>query len=473
MQIELFPTFSGRSIRYHRFQEEELGQLRASLPIKELAALLPSTKTDVGAKPWFDNEGKIALQFLKIYEDCSDEKLLARLNRDWGLQLFCGIQLQETECIKDKNLLWQIRKLVSQHLDIDKFQSILIQHWKGDMKNTHIGMSDATCYESYIKYPTDVNLLWDCISWLDKSMRIYCKLLKLRLPRNKFLDHKKKQLNYARRRKKFKKLEKRRRGELLKLLNKILFQFDGVISCWQDQVQKGQSDSCLMLQGDLDKIMLIGKIYEQQRFHYDYPSESVPNRIVSLYKPYLRPIIRGKESSGGKRVEFGAKVNTWQVDGLNFIEHLSFSAFHEGNRLKQGIAFHHKHFGKLRQLGADAIYATNKNRAYVKALNIATCFKPKGRRTINPTIRQQEDVARKTIGSIRATVLEGSYGNDKNHYTLKKVKARTEANEKAWIFFGMMTANAVKIAKRKLAIIAKSKKAKPPEINSEQLNLVA
>ena len=71
MQTELFPTQSGRSIRYIIFQKEELGQLRVSLPIKELAALLPSPKSNAGSKPWFDNEGKIALQFLKIYEDLS------------------------------------------------------------------------------------------------------------------------------------------------------------------------------------------------------------------------------------------------------------------------------------------------------------------------------------------------------------------------------------------------------------------
>jgi len=35
-----------------------------------------------------------------------------------------------------------------------------------------------------------------------------------------------------------------------------------------------------------------------------------------------------------KKVEFGAKVNTIQIDGFNFIEHLSFNAFNEGTRLK-------------------------------------------------------------------------------------------------------------------------------------------
>ena len=52
------------------------------------------------------------------------------------------------------------------------------------------------------------------------------------------------------------------------------------------------------------------------------------------------------------------------------------------------------------------------------------------------------------IGKQRATVLEGSFGNEKNHYLLQKVKAANQANEIIWIFFGIMTCNAVQIAKR-------------------------
>ena len=74
----------------------------------------------------------------------------------------------------------------------------------------------------------------------------------------------------------------------------------------------------------------------QQRTMFETGEDKVPNRIVSLDKDYIRPIIRGKET---KRVEFGAKVNMIQVDGLNFIEHLNFEAFHEGNRLKSGFIY--------------------------------------------------------------------------------------------------------------------------------------
>ncbi len=55
---------------------------------------------------------------------------------------------------------------------------------------------------------------------------------------------------------------------------------------------------------------------------------------------------------------------------------------------------------------------------------------------------------RSALSTIRATVLEGSFGNEKNHYLLSKVKAKTRATEIAWIFFGMMTANASIISKR-------------------------
>ncbi len=71
---------------------------------------------------------------------------------------------------------------------------------------------------------------------------------------------------------------------------------------------------------------------------------SIPEQIVSIDKNYIRPIIRGKET---KKVEFGAKVNMIQADGINFIEHLDFNAFNEGTRLISSIRFARTLFGKV------------------------------------------------------------------------------------------------------------------------------
>jgi len=52
------------------------------------------------------------------------------------------------------------------------------------------------------------------------------------------------------------------------------------------------------------------------------------------------------------------------------------------------------------------------------------------------------------ITNERATLLEGSFGKEKEHYHLKKIKARTKETETLWIFFGIHTANALEIGRR-------------------------
>jgi hypothetical protein len=79
---------------------------------------------------------------------------------------------------------------------------------------------------------------------------------------------------------------------------------------------------------------ILKKVYQQQKEIFT-TGKSVPDRIVSIAKSYLRPIVRGKEV---KQVEFGAKVNKIQIDGINFIEHIEFRVFNEGTRLVNSIS---------------------------------------------------------------------------------------------------------------------------------------
>lgn len=82
-------------------------------------------------------------------------------------------------------------------------------------------------------------------------------------------------------------------------------------------------------------------VYFQQQTKFDDSEAKIKGRIVSLYKPYIRPIVRGKEI---KKTEFGAKVHSFQVDGITFIEHFSFNAFNEGTRLKSTLALAESYF---------------------------------------------------------------------------------------------------------------------------------
>ena len=151
-------------------------------------------------------------------------------------------------------------------------------------------------------------------------------------------------------------------------------------------------------------------------------------------------IVRGKET---KSVEFGARVNMIRIAGINFIEYLSFSAFHKGIRLPQCVAKQQKMFDRrVSLLAADSIYATNSNRKFCSKRHITKGFVRNGRAGKD---EEPLKLKRSVLSKERATGLEGSFSTEKQHYGLQKVKARTEATEILWIFFGIHTANAVRM----------------------------
>jgi IS5 family transposase len=429
--------FSDKELLNQNFLRTDLGQLFQAIPFEELANKIPSPKhaqSGRGCKPWFDVKGGIALQILKHYHNLSDQLLLERINTDWSMQMFCGICLGPAERIEDKNIVSSWRVYLAAHIEIKELQQVLAKHWKPHMSQTHIGSQDATCYESGVRYPTDIKLLWECSQDLFDLLQRQRKNLRLRKSRVKFSKQRQVFMNYQKLRKKSKRKEKKLRKFLLKLLLRLLNAY----------AELSEKHTIVLSNRKQKRLKDIVTVYEQQHQRAYGPADTViEDRIVSLYKSYVRPIVRGKES---KPVEFGAKVNKLQVDGISFIEYLSFDAFNESTRYKEGIFLQRKYFGKCTHHSADAIYATNANRKYASSQGIQTNFVPKGKQKMEHV--EQSEQIRSILNKNRSTVLEGSFGNEKNHYMLNKSRARTEQTEIAWIFFGMMTSNASIITKR-------------------------
>ena len=155
-------------------------------------------------------------------------------------------------------------------------------------------------------------------------------------------------------------------------------------------------------------------------------------------------------------MEFGAKVNNIQIDGISFIEHHSFEAFNEGVRLQECIEYQQELTGvKVTRVGADTIYANNDNRRYCTENGITTCFVRKGPKPKD----ENTDIstARRIIGTLRSTAMEGSFGNQKQHYSVGRIAARNSRSETLLLFFGIHMANAATLAARQLAIEEKEK----------------
>ena len=434
-------------IQMQAFYHTSLGQLYQAIPFDELSRQIPKPKRAVsakGCKPWFDVKGGIALQVLKSYYRISDAILIEQLNGNWQMQMFCGILLQHGEQIKDKDIVGRWRGYLARHLDTDKLQISCVQHWKPYMQHVHTGFTDATVFESYIEYPTDAKLLWKSCTHVFDMIKAARKKAKLRDTRIKHDKRKTQWLSFAKRKKK----SKRQNKKICKLLLKYL---QGLLKQLGTLTEKHTIALSALQYNRLDTIR---KVKEQQWKLYFGNEAKVPQRIVSLHKPYVRPIVRGKET---KPVEFGAKVNMLLVDGISFIEHFSYENFNEGIRLQSAIHLQRRYFGACHQIGADAIYATNENRSYCTTNTIATSFIAKGREGKD---KAQKSQMRSILGKVRSTVMEGSFGNEKNHYQMNKIKARIENNEKAWIFFSLLTCNAIQIAKRIQRTIKKEQQEK-------------
>lgn len=413
-----------------RFFESDLGKLYLAIPWSALVKELGIKEKRKGRHQLFPPQGRLALMFLKNYSGLSDLKLIEQLNGNVEWQFFCGISLG-FERITNVKIVSQIRCELAAVLNMKSVEQTLFDYWKPYISEPEKIVMDATCYESEVRYPTDVKLLWESVEWCYSRMSRVCRQLSQPLLRTKYLKWCRRYVSYSKMRKKTsKKTRKLTRSSLL-LLKKLI-----------DFLKPHQ----VLLSGkDRDTFKTIFTVHSQQ-YALFHKGIKPSNRIVSLNKPYLRPIVRGKEI---KAVEFGAKVNKVQIDGISFIEHINFNAFNEGIRFTHSV---HKAQSlthtKVRVAGADAIYATNKNRNFATSQKIKTDFKPKGPK---PKDHKQQQQLRSLITKERASSMEGSFGKDKEHYHLRKIKAKTAATEILWIFFGIHTGNALEIGRRMAA----------------------
>ena len=423
------------------FENTELGRMKKVLPLRQMAETFGLVnKRQVpkrGAKPYFTPEGKVALMFLKTYTQLSAPKLMEQLNGNIHYQIFCGIRIDPEEPLTNYKLIDDIAKELADKLKIQRLQDVLAEAWKPYMKDLDTMYTDATCYESEMRYPTDQKLLWECVK---KTYKIMCEVsgrMGVHRPRTKYLDVEKACLSYRKQRKHSSTQTRKMTRRLLNLLGKILKEIR--------RMERGCDVPELLTVKEKSLVDIITKVYRQQRNHFDSGDrrESIPDRIVSVSKPYVRPIVRGKEV---KSVEFGAKCNNIMVDGISFIEKMSFNAFNEGTRLQHCVKMHRRLFGvDVKKIGGDASYAGTDNRGFCKENGIQTSFVKRGRPTQE---KKEQDYVRQELARVRATAMEGSFGIQKEHYAMRRIKARKKETEILYIFFGIHTANAVLLAER-------------------------
>jgi len=235
-------------------------------------------------------------------------------------------------------------------------------------------------------------------------------------------------LSFSKKKRKTKKQIRKMQKKLLQYLRRNIKQISKLVG---ETKELGENISA-----DIETTLTtVAKIYAQQKEMYTEKKKSIENRIVSLHKSYVRPIVRGK---AGSDVEFGAKTNLSLVGKFIFPDYMSFDNFNEGIRLQESVKRFFKRFGKYpKYVLADAIYGTRENRQYLDELAIRYTFKPLGRPKKVATSESKTRWRRQKLKERNR--IEGAIGNSKTHYDLREVRARTERTERSWIQMALLS----------------------------------
>ena len=148
-----------------------------------------------------------------------------------------------------------------------------------------------------ISYPTDLGLLSRSREESERLIDELCKALVINdKPRTYRRLARKGYLNVAKKKNKSKNEIRKAVGQQLRYLSRNLKNIDKLLDKVPDM-------SFPLEHRDQRIFWVIQHIYDQQFKMYKEHSHSVDNRIVNIYQPYVRPIVRGKDKA---QVEFGS-----------------------------------------------------------------------------------------------------------------------------------------------------------------------
>ena len=307
---------------------------------------------------------RLALGALIIQQEYgySDEELTLQIQENPYLQYFCGYScFDDSKPPFDASLMVHFRKRITPEV-LAEINEMIIQESQDDKdddddNNSGTMIVDATCAPSQIRYPQDVSLLNEARENAEKFVDLLHDPSDGKKPRTYRKKARKDYLEYARSRKHTAKMTRKAIGKQLGYLRRDLSYIDTML---------GQGKTLNVR--EMQRLDTIRSIYTQQKYMYDNRTHTVPDRIVSVSQPFVRPIVRGK---AGKPVEFGMKLDISVVDGWTRLEYHSFDAYNEATKLQEmieGFRVREGHYPS--RVLADKIYRNRENLRFCKERGI-------------------------------------------------------------------------------------------------------
>lgn len=397
-----------------------------------------------------------------------DRGTIEMIQENIYLQYFCGLPAFTTEPVFESSLFVDIRKRLGP-TEFDKFNRLVIEksesikpHQSRIKKKPSVPVEDnedktppsnkgtlkvdATIADQEITYPTDLKLLNRARENLERLIDLlYKKQQDGKKPRDYRRVARKDYLTLAKKKKKS--IEQLRRG----IKSQLQYVFRDLKHV--DRLLANPGRLALLSKRDRELLATIRTVHLQQKYMYDNKTHRCPDRIVSLYQPQVRPMVRGKDKN---KVEFGAKINVGEVNGFTRIDRFSWDAYNEGGDVELQVENFRQVYGRYpKLLLADGIYLNRKNRTFLKEKNIEIVGKPLGR----PPKQKQTPMQkyRKRKKAAQRNHVEGKFGQGKRGYGLNNIMARLPETSESWInaiIFVMNLTKLLQIAEKYPAVFA-------------------
>lgn len=405
-------------------------------------------------------ESRIAFGSLVIKERlcCTDEETVEQITENPYLQCFLGY----TEMLKEKpfdpSMMVHFRKRFCQE-DYEKINLKIIEGRLSNLSSqdksddseqsddnddepptTHSGKLriDASATPADITYPTDLKLINAAREKLEEIIDVLHEPFVGRLtkPRTYRKKARKEYLSIT-------KLKKTPKAKLRATLRKQLGYLKRNLNHIENYIKEHGADLSRLTNYQYQCLLVANEVYRQQFEMWEKRSNRIADRIVSLSQPWVRPIVRGKQSA---KVEFGAKISiSVLAEGYVCLDRLEWDAYNECVDLINQAERYREQFGYWPEsIHADKIYINRENRAWCKERSIRLSGPPLGRPKKETEANKEELKAqrkqREQDGRDRNPV-EGKLGNAKRKGTLDRIMAKLQVTSVSVINIGIIVLN--------------------------------
>ena len=254
--------------------------------IEEKYAKLFPSKTGMRVKPL-----QMALGSLLIQKQLgfSDRELVEEITENPYLQYFIGLPGYQTEPPFVPSLLVEFRKRLSADV-LAEINEMIIDFNNpddptppdgggsssddsapGESDNAGTVVLDATCAPQNIRYPQDVNLLNEARENLEDMVDFLCAKFGYYTPRMYRQNARKDYLNLAK--------SKKRTSRKIRTAIRQQLQY---IRRDRGYIESLLAEGCELTTKQSERLHVIDKVYEQQKYMYENKVHSVPDRIVSI-----------------------------------------------------------------------------------------------------------------------------------------------------------------------------------------------